>query len=288
MPDVLDTPTEPAASPVVEGGAGVVVPSPVAAPAPAGGAVSEWNGERESLVKEPWWNEIPEPVRANVERGIATKYTNFHRGADRARSEAAARADAAEAALAAAKKDQDFYARLLNEDDSVKSLTTELSSLKESLGVKDAELATTKTQLAEYEARVEQAETQRVLSTHEAKYPDIYADFQADETWTPESGRAPAPTGAYVEFMKMVNAGIPEERAAKMIRATMDAPPAPVAAPVVPAPVVAPRPVVPPSIAAASTGAGPSPARAVRETNEGFDEIMLRKRREYEALDDGE
>jgi len=273
MPLDTDTPSEPAAPPAPEGGAQSPVPS-LDAPAPAGGAVSEWNGERESLAKEPWWNEIPEPVRANIERGIATKYTNFHRGADQARQASAAKVAELERKLADTTTKSDYWSKLLSADDAVAPLTEKVASLEAALSERD-------TRLADYENRVTQAETARVLSTHEAKYPDIYADFEDEPGYDPASGRPPQPTGAYTDFLKLTQAGIPEERAAKMVRATMA--PAPAAAPVyVPPPVVAPRVVLPPSIAGASSGAGPSAAKVVREIGEGYDDLMLRKRREAE------
>lgn len=267
-----------AAPPAPEGGVQSPVPS-LDAPAPAGGAVSEWNGERESLATQPWWNEIPESVRGTIERGIATKYTHFHRGADQARQAAAAKVADLEKKLADTAGKSDYWSKLLAADDAVAPLTEKVASLEAALAERD-------TKLADYENQVSQAETDRKLSLHEAKYPDIFADFTPEPDYDPASGRAPQPTGAYADFIKLTNAGIPEERAAKMVRAMME-PAAPVTTP---APVVAPPParvVLPPSVAGMSNGAGPSPAKIARETNEDYDSMMLRKRREAEMDDEG-
>ena len=248
-------------------------------PADTGGAVSEWNGERESLLKESWWNELPETVRATVERGIQTKYTNFHRGADRARSEAAAalqaerdRAAELQAALDAAQKDQEFFNKLLAEDDALKPMTERLNTLEQALSERDK-------RIAEYEAKYADIELERVQERHRSKYQDIYDDFQEDPNWKPESGTAPNPTGAYVEFARLLQAGWSEERAAKVVRAEMA-----LRAPA-PAPARQPEPV-PKSVALASDGAGPRPDKGVRETGESFEEVMRRKRAELLAAGD--
>jgi hypothetical protein len=277
-----DTLPDIAASPSSEEPAGPVPSTP--APATGGEAVSPpWNGEWEGIVKEPWWSKVPEDVRPHVEAGIKTKYTNFHRGADQVRAEAkAAAATAAERAarleadLEAAKAKGDYWSKLLDADDAVKPLADKVASLEAALGEKTKALA-------EYEQQLAHVSTQRVFDTHKAKYADIYDDFQDDPNWTPDSGRQPEPTGAYVEFLKLIQAGIAEERAAKMVRATMEPAAAP-AAVAEPAPVVVERarPVVPPGIAAASTGAGPSAARSARDTDEPYDVVMARKRREAE------
>lgn len=286
MQTSTDTPPDIAASPSSEEPAGPVPSTP--APATGGEAVSgtPWNGEWEGITKEPWWAKVPEDVRPHVEAGIKTKYTNFHRGADQVRAEAKAAATAAaeraaqlERSLEDAKTKGDYWAKLLDGDDAVKPLTEEVAALKAALGEKTKALA-------EYEQQLAHVHTQRVFDTHKAKYADIYEDFQDDPNWTPESGREPEPTGAYVEFLKLVRAGINEDRAAKMVRATMEPREAAVEAAPPPAAIVPEpartRPAVPPSIAAASTGAGPSAARTARDSDDSYETIMLRKRREAE------
>lgn len=284
MQTSTDTPPDIAASPSSEEPAGPVPSTP--APATGGEAVSgtPWNGEWEGITKEPWWSKVPEDVRPHVEVGIKTKYTNFHRGADQVRAEAKAAATAAaeraaqlERSLEEAKAKGDYWAKLLDGDDAAKPLAEEVASLKAALGEKTKALA-------EYEQQLAHVNTQRVFDTHKAKYADIYEDFEDEPGYDPASGRPPQPTGAYVEFLKLLQAGIGEERAAKMVRATMEPrQPVVVEQPVVQQePAARARPVVPPSIAAASTGAGPSAARASRDTDEDYNTIMLRKRREAE------
>ena len=282
-----NTPPDIAASPSSEEPAGPVPSTP--APATGGEAVSgtPWNGEWEGITKEPWWARVPEDVRPHVEAGIKTKYTNFHQGADRVRSEARAAAAAAaerasqlERSLEEAKAKGDYWSKLLDQDDATKPLAEEVASLKAALSEKTKALS-------EYEQQLEHVNTQRVFDTHKAKYADIYEDFEDEPGYDPASGRPPEPTGAYVEFLKLLRAGINEERAAKMVRATME-PRAEVAALVAapaPAAVEPParvRPVVPPSIAAASNGAGPSAARTARDMDEDYNTLMQRKRREAE------
>lgn len=253
-------------------------------PPTAGGAVSDWNGERESLAKETWWAELPEQVRSTVERGIQTKYTNFHRGADRARMEATTalaaerdRAAALEAALENAKKDQDFFAKLLEEDDAVRPLSEKLTSLERALGERESALTEAQNRLAEFEARTRDIEIERLQDKHRSKYQDIYDDFVEDPNWQPGSPTPPNPTGAYTDFVRLVQAGWSEERAASVVRADMGlrrpAAPAPTRVPVEP----------PKSVALASDGAGPSVAKATRELNESFEDVMRRKRAELEA-----
>jgi hypothetical protein len=248
-------------------------------PADTGGAVSEWNGERESLLKESWWNELPETVRATVERGIQTKYTNFHRGADRARSEAAAalqaerdRAAELQAALDNVQKDQEFFNKLLSEDDALKPLTERLNTLEQALSERDK-------RIADYESKYADIELERVQERHRSKYQDIFDDFQEDPNWKPESGEPPNPTGAYVEFARLLQAGWSEERAAKVVRAEMA-----LRAPA-PTPARQPEPV-PKSVALASDGAGPRADKTVREVGESFEEVMRRKRAELLAAGD--
>lgn len=273
MPDEVFAPPEPAAPLAVSAG----VPSE---PPASSGAVSEpapaWNGELEALAKEPWWASVPEPVRQTVTQGIQTKYTNFHRGADQARVEARAAQTAAETkaaglerALAESKKSGEYWSKLLDADDAVKPLTAKVSTLEAALSERDAKLA-------QYEARVEAVERERVFQTHQTTYPDIYADFKEEVGWTEATGRAPQVTGAYVDFMQLVNAGVPEAKAARMVRATME-PAAEVAKPTR-VPETPPR-----SVVAASNGAGPTAAKASRETNESYDDVMRRMRAAAEA-----
>jgi len=41
---------------------------------------AEWNGELESIQKEPWWADVPEANRARVTAGLKTKHGNWQNG----------------------------------------------------------------------------------------------------------------------------------------------------------------------------------------------------------------
>lgn len=222
--------------------AALVVETPVD-PAPAA----------EGWAAEPWWEKIPEDVRPTL--------------AEREKQYKEAMGDDA------------FYKASLANDAELLTLREKLADLEKTLGTKDEELRGYQTQAQERDLEARVDARARDL---EARYPDVYADFQWDGT-----GEA---TGAFVEFQALLDKGLPEEKAAKMARALLPEKPAQVqeqapqvvaTAPVV-APAPPPKPVVPPSVAAMGNGAGPGRATVKTGTLEDAGAYLARMQREAE------
>lgn len=265
--------TDPGPSPV-DGGSSVPSGSGSAGGEPASGAEPDpWNGELESLAKEPWWAQVPEDVRPHVEQGLKTKHgkwqsgfqTRFE-GFNKDKLSLEERATRAEKDLEKTRTDREWVNKLLGEDDKLSTLSTELEGLKATLSTKDAELETVRTEKTAAEAKLQDIQTKLALRDLEARFPDIYKDFKEGDDKTPSSG-------AFVDFMKLVNAGVDEAEAATFVRAKMKP-----AAPVL---------EDPPHGVMASTRPGPKPGAFTKTQGYvDFDEVMAQKRAEAQAEDE--
>jgi hypothetical protein len=233
---IVDTPeTTPAVS----------TETPAAAPATAAvepaSAAPEWDGSWDKLDVQPWWKSVPEGARKH---------------------------------FSTLKERRDYLDDLFKADDAVAPLQTEIGSLKEALGSKDAEIGTWKSKYEETASRLSEMEATSRLREIETKFPDIYADFEFDEKTGEPTG------GALLRFKKLVDAGFADDEAAKMVRATM---PAAAPAPEAPKP-PAPRDVKPPpSVAAMGDGAS-NAARATTDVKPAsFDEAYRAAMRKAQA-----
>jgi hypothetical protein len=230
--------------PTEETAAPVADVAPVADAAPA----PEWDGadwSPETLDKQPWRKAIPDTAwshitKAHEERTKSKERTDF---LDRMFN---ADEDTVRRDLVAAQTERD-------------ALRTERDALKESL--------------SGIEARTAQEQEDKEYERLSTKFSDIWADIHPDE-----KGDL-LPKGAYVKFVKLLQAGFDEDEAASMARAVMitkaAAEPAAPAAPAGPPKTRDVKP--PPSIAQASKG-GANPSSTVNAKEAGED-LTTRARR---------
>lgn len=232
---------------------------PSDAGAPAGDAATEWDGaDWSALDKHPWWKAVPESARGHITKAHEER--------------------------TAAKTRSDYLDRLFTADDD--SVRRDLETTQKEREEIRKERDSLKESLAGIEARSAEESSEREFTRLEAKFPDIFADHHAD----PEKPGELLPKGAYVKFVKLLQAGETEDDAALMARAVMvnkravaaDAKTEPAAAPQAKVRDVKP----PPSIAQAGKGGNnPSTATNAKEANETIDQRLRRVRREAEEED---
>ena len=235
-------------------------------PAPVEGAVEalaaepafEWDGadwSPETLEKVPGWKTLPEPVRGHITKAHEER--------------------------TAAKERQEFLDRLFNaDDDKLRKEHAEVLSERDSL---KQERDSLKEALSGIEARAAEEAEEREYKRLEAKYADIWQDIHLDE-----KGEL-LQKGAYVKFVKLLQAGFDEEEAAAMARAVMitkaqPAKPAEAAAPEKPPEKPKVREVVaPPSIKqAGKAGNNPSATVNLKEASEDLNQRAARLIKEAE------
>jgi hypothetical protein len=267
-----------------EGGSGDVAP-PDSSSAAAGAEVSdpEWNGELESLRKEQWYADLPEERRSRVEAGLRVKHRNWQRGYQ-GKMEAATKAEAdLRQQLEEAKKSRDYFSEMLGETDATKTMTDRITGLEKALSEKEGELVKVRETVTKYEKEAAERATNETLARYEREYPDIYADFHEDADFAAGKKEVAEPTGAYVEFVRIVKAlgGTPEaeKKAAKMVRAAMKEA-ADAADP--------PAEKAPRSVRGAGSGGGPRPSDTTSHPLEDYATVMARERRAAEAEANGD
>lgn len=206
---------------------------------------TDWDGELESLVKQPW---VPDSARQHLERHLDDYATTRTRA--------------------------DFLHRMFEADDRTAELTKELESLRQAMDSASRERDEWKGKASQYETRMTEVEDDREFERLKAAYPDIYEDCRPDEK-NPDSY-----AGAWPMFLDLAVRGYDEETAAKLARALLPATSANQAPAVAstPAPTSTKREVqLPPSVLAASKG-GNNPSSTVNasEANENFEQRVRR------------
>jgi hypothetical protein len=261
--------------------------SPSAAESGGGeGVSSEWNGELESIKSQPWWSTLPEQARATVENGLKSKYGNWQRGYQskfeefkKGQQSWQQEKSELQKSLDAAKDNGEWLQRLLGSDDSTAELNEKISSLTKALEEKDGSLSSLQRERDEWQNRYLSYEEQVVAKEAEvfdakfkADFPDIYEDYKVDE--------AGNESGAFANFLKLIEAGYDSDTAAKMTRAIMPQKPQP----------PGPRKVEPPPSVRASKapGDGPNPTstRTAKEFNSYDDAIRALRQQAMGDVDD--
>lgn len=257
-------------------------------PGTGGGAEDGWNGELESIQKEPWWADVPEDKRERVTAGLKAKHGKWQAGYQKKFEEFRTREQGwtkekedLQAEVAKSKQSRDYYSDLLKEDDQVKALTEKLTGLESALSEKEKEhgkkLREVETERDRLSAAVESHTLQQKLADYEKKFPDIYADFKEAPEEEFKAGKA-EPTGAFMDFLKLLPV-LGEERAAAVVRAEMKER----AAAAAPAPPAKREVVLPPSMRNMGNGGGPRPSETARQGTGSYDEIRRQKLAEARA-----
>lgn len=150
-------------------------------------AVPEWDGSWDKVSTLPWFGNIPEAHRTLLGATVT-----------KAQAETAQlRKD-----LGAAKSAEDLYNDLMNGDDNAAKVVEWSDKYK-----------TVEQERDTLRAEVEALHADILYSAIERDYPDISADYKEGENGA-------SPTGAFVDFVTLLQSGIDRERAAKMVRAT--------------------------------------------------------------------
>lgn len=194
--------------------------SPAAATGGSEAAPFEWNGEFESLTKSEWWSKLPEDVRPVLESGLKSKYGNWQRGYQskfdefkKGQQTWTTEREQMRAEMDKVKANRDWFEKLLSADDSTTEMQSKLSEMEKSLNEREAGLNDWKSRYEALETEIANREAETEMEKLKAEYPDIYEDYSEDANG--------APTGAFAEYLKLLEAGYETDRAARMVRAVM-------------------------------------------------------------------
>lgn len=194
--------------------------SPAAATGGSEAAPFDWNGEFESLTKAEWWAKLPEDVRPVLESGLKTKYGNWQRGYQskfdefkKGQQTWTAEREQMRAEMDKVKANRDWFEKLLSADDSTTEMQSKLAEMEKSLNEREAGLNDWKSRYEALETEIANREAETEMEKLKAEYPDIYEDYSEDANG--------APTGAFAEYLKLLEAGYETDRAARMVRAVM-------------------------------------------------------------------
>jgi len=194
--------------------------SPAAATGGSEAAPFDWNGEFESLTKSEWWAKLPEDMRPVVESGLKSKYGNWQRGYQskfdefkKGQQTWTTEREQMRAEMDKVKANRDWFEKLLSADDSTTEMQGKLSELEKSLQERDAGINDWKSRYEALETEIANREAETEMERLRSQYPDIYEDYSEDANG--------APTGAFAEYLKLLEAGYETDRAARMVRAVM-------------------------------------------------------------------
>jgi len=194
--------------------------SPAAATGGSEAAPFDWNGEFESLTKSEWWAKLPEDMRPVVESGLKSKYGNWQRGYQskfdefkKGQQTWTTEREQMRAEMDKVKANRDWFEKLLSADDSTTEMQGRLSELEKSLQEREAGINDWKSRYEALETEIANREAETEMEKLKAEYPDIYEDYSEDANG--------APTGAFAEYLKLLEAGYETDRAARMVRAVM-------------------------------------------------------------------
>jgi hypothetical protein len=194
--------------------------SPAAATGGSEAAPFEWNGEFESLTKSEWWAKLPEDMRPVVESGLKSKYGNWQRGYQskfdefkKGQQTWTTEREQMRAEMDKVKANRDWFEKLLSADDSTTEMQGKLSELEKSLQEREAGINDWKSRYEALETEIANREAETEMERLRSQYPDIYEDYSEDANG--------APTGAFAEYLKLLEAGYETDRAARMVRAVM-------------------------------------------------------------------
>tara|TARA_R110000868_G_scaffold141241_2_gene357542 strand:+ start:847 stop:1596 length:750 start_codon:yes stop_codon:yes gene_type:complete len=195
--DFFESLTTPAAPPAETPAAPEQQPPPAAPPAAEPDA--GWNGEVEHLAKRPWYGKLSEQERKDIETGYKTKLKNYDTGYQKKFATLAEERRVFETERVEAERNKKLLA-LYGGDEESKKVMSELEDLR-----------TYRTKAEEREAAVQQAATEKMAKEMETDYADILESDEATDT-----------------MAKLLDAGIPADRAAAFVRASiMPEPPKP-------------------------------------------------------------
>lgn len=259
------------AASVAEPAAGLASPAAATSTEAAPSAsTSEWNGELESLTKTDWWTKVPDDLRSSIESGLKSKYSNWQRGYQNKFDEFKKGQQTWEqertqmrAEMEKVKQNRDWFEKMLSADDSTAEMQGKLAELEKSLQEREAGINDWKGRYEALETEIANREAETELEKLKSNYPDIYEDYREDENG--------APTGAFAEYLKLLEAGYETDRAARMVRAVMPQAPQP----------PGPRKVEPPASVKLAQPAGKAPPpSSSRRTNEysSFDDAIRNMR----------
>jgi hypothetical protein len=266
------------AASVAEPAAGLASPAAASGTeaAPSASTSGEWNGELESLAKSDWWSKVPNDLRSTIENGLKSKYSNWQRGYQSKFDEMKKGQQTWEQERASlreemnkVKENRDWFEKLLSSDDSATEMQSKLAEMQKALDESTAGVNDWKGRYEALEMEIANREAETELEKLKSNYPDIYEDYKEDENGTP--------TGAFAEYLKLLEAGYETDRAARMVRAVMPQAPQP----------PGPRKVEPPASVRLAQPAGKAPpSSASRRTSEysSFDDAI----RSMRALAQGE
>ena len=194
--------------------------SPAAATSGSEAAPFDWNGEFESLTKAEWWAKLPEDVRPVLESGLKSKYGNWQRGYQskfdefkKGQQTWTTEREQMRAEMDKVKANRDWFEKLLSADDSTTEMQSKLTEMEKSLNEREAGLNDWKSRYEALETEIANREAETEMEKLKAEYPDIYEDYSEDANG--------APTGAFAEYLKLLEAGYETDRAARMVRAVM-------------------------------------------------------------------
>jgi len=194
--------------------------SPAAATGGSEAAPFEWNGEFESLTKSEWWAKLPEDMRPVVESGLKSKYGNWQRGYQskfdefkKGQQTWTTEREQMRAEMDKVKANRDWFEKLLSADDSTTEMQSKLTEMEKSLNEREAGINDWKGRYEALETEIANREAETEMERLRSQYPDIYEDYSEDANG--------APTGAFAEYLKLLEAGYETDRAARMVRAVM-------------------------------------------------------------------
>lgn len=234
------------------------------APASDAAPAAEWDGGWDSFESQPWAKDIP----ASAKEHLRSRYDTSK-----------------------------FYRDIVDVDDRTAALTKEMDALRKSLGEETTkyknEVESWKTKHGEAEGRfralsaeVEQDRVSRREAELQNKFGDIYATWKDDAS---DDEKANGPLAMFVTLTDIQK--IPDEKAAKMVRAAFDLP-TPGAAPAASAQPERPktRDVTPPDSVTLASRDGLNPSEAIRKPKPMSPEEARReydrKTEEMEARED--
>lgn len=147
---------------------------------------SEWDGNVESLLNQPW---IPESAKTYLSQHLED-YTMTRTRAD-------------------------FLHRMFEADDRTAEMSRELDSLRKAMDGLNKERDEWRGRATEYESKVTEVEEEKEFSRLQSAYPDIFDDCRPDEK-DPEKF-----VGAWPLFLDLTVKGYDENTAAKLARAIL-------------------------------------------------------------------
>jgi hypothetical protein len=264
------SPQQGAAS-AAEPAAGLASPAAATSTEAAPSASSfDWNGELESLGKTDWWAKVPNDLRTSIESGLKAKYGNWQRGYQskfdefkKGQQTWEQERDQMRSEMEKVKQNRDWFEKMLSADDTTAEMQGKLAELEKSLQEREAGINDWKGRYEALETEIANREAETELEKLKSNYPDIYEDYREDENG--------APTGAFAEYLKLLENGYDTDRAARMVRAVMPQAPQP----------PGPRSVeVPPSVRLSQpAGKAPPPSKAARQNEySSFDDAIRNMR----------